>query len=230
VEERVELEEAAAIRQLFLDEVVKCGISISTEETSNEEYKQVHVSFNASTELLLDQAEKMHLEMPVKGLVEPPPKKTWWGTILNFFRVDNEIDIIGSPYTRAHHDMFVGSENPESMFRSSLRQMLLFDTIIRINLYGKHHTLHHADSEAQPASEDDDHHHFYSGKLLRRLSAEPSAQTESGQQQCSNFVGLRYLLHNNVFKDSLAPHEPLADDRQSDSRSKIAAGYRKWFQ
>ncbi len=42
------------------------------------------------------------------------------------------------------------------------------------------------------------------------------------------FLGLLYLIHKEVFKDSFVPHEPVTPDRQ-DSRSMIADACKSWF-
>lgn len=230
-EERAHFDDAVALRKLFMDAVLEGGVYVRREEARKEDGTDVYLFLDASVGMLQEVAERMKLEMPVKGLVELPAKPTLLSPLWRWLRTDSEVDIIGTPYERVHHDIFVGAEQPATMFRSSLRQMLLWDTLTRINLHDRLPPAHRLRRSA-------------ASSLLHRISAgrshtSPAAAAEAAAavanaedpeaaDKQNNFIGLLYLLHKGVFSDGMAPHEPLAEDGV-DGRSSIKEGYRRWF-
>lgn len=200
--EQRECDARKGVRVMFEELLQATGMHVEREQVEREEYTIHFVKIRARFEDLEIAAERLRLEMPVRGLEEDEPTHLCCTPLYEWLTTDNERDIIATTYNRAYRDIFVGADDPELFFRPCMRQMLVWDIITRINIVPR------TDAELK------------AGRTNKLLTEILSSHT--------GFGGLLLLLHKSVYRDAFVPHDPVAPDG-SDPRSEIAASFTSWL-
>ncbi|XP_045204695.2 anoctamin-4-like isoform X2 [Mercenaria mercenaria] len=115
------------------------GFSIKEETIDGYVYKKLHCPFKR----MCKEAEKVKLEMPLKGGDKPshlcetnPTERTTFITefIEKYFETDNEVDYISAPFKMNKIDMFEGYDNPTYFFRPAIRSLLTHHILNNIDV------------------------------------------------------------------------------------------------
>lgn len=170
------------------------GLKVETETCERKDRNIIFLKVTADFSLLEKSAERLRLEMPVRGLEEDTENSGCCFQLRKRFTTDDEQDVIATEYDRNYRSIFLGIEDEKTFFRSSVRQMLVWDTLTRIDI-----------THAVLASDNPD----------------GAAQFEAVDIEEGSFVGMLLLMHKHVLEDAFVPHDPVQPD-ESDARSQIS--------
>ena len=133
-QEKRRWENKKLVRQLFEEHLEKEDISLLRRSTKRDDNRITFLFLCTSSPRLEAAAEKLRLEMPVRDLPEDAPPPMCCGSLDRMLTTDDEQDYIGTAFACRYREIFMGIENPHTFFRSSLRQMITWDILTRINL------------------------------------------------------------------------------------------------
>lgn len=184
------------IREQFEKRLTDGGLLLEKETTEKHVFVKVHCPF----ERLAHEAERMRLEMPLKGLkLNVEQRISYLSSVLGrLFATEVEDSPACAPFEQSKLDRFENCDSKSNFFRPSLRSLMVHNILCETRVTG---CVDEADNDDESEYSND----FATGKH-----------------------GLQYLLVKEVYTDAYVLHDESVeadkDGSKSELRSKVSAG------
>ncbi|XP_041359345.1 anoctamin-7-like [Gigantopelta aegis] len=190
-------------RRRFEALLQKEGFSIQYDTIGELVYLKLHCPFKR----LCAEAERIHLEMPIKGAKIEEVKET--GRFAKFiekhFETDDEADFVSAQFFMDRISMFEDYENPTQFFRPAQRSFLTHHILCNLDIRTR-------EEITEGYIEDDDHEEpAWWQKGLGRIIGTHVAEETPKERKASTKVlkkkGLPFLLMKKNYTDAFILHE-----------------------
>ncbi|KAL5011371.1 hypothetical protein ScPMuIL_009922 [Solemya velum] len=207
-DDRRELEYKENMRERFEEALRREGFLIQVDSIEDDVYKKLHCPFRR----LCVEAEKVKMEMPLKGLMikEEEPKGFLEKFVKDKFITDIDVDFVSAPFMMKRIHWYHNYENMTDFFSPSIRSLLVHHILINLDI--------RTEEEKLNVERDDDDMFSCSCSCLGGADTPAEGVTDMALQK----VGLPYLLMKEIYTDFLILHETSAksklhdDDAQGD--------------
>uniref|UniRef100_A0A914W972 Anoctamin n=1 Tax=Plectus sambesii TaxID=2011161 RepID=A0A914W972_9BILA len=185
-----------ARRNIFHQRIRRLGLQIDIEQVGNHSFVKIFCPFDR----LCYEAEKMGLEMPLKGCeIRELESSGFLAWIWKYFVTDNEVDFVSGPFATDKLYLFEGFENELTLFRSGLRSLLVHNLLMEPL----------PDTSFSPTAWGDSS----PATSLRRLATTQSVRSRANKDfDPEHDYNLPRLLLQGIYKDSFVMHDRSVDD------------------
>uniref|UniRef100_A0A914V0A2 Anoctamin n=1 Tax=Plectus sambesii TaxID=2011161 RepID=A0A914V0A2_9BILA len=120
-------------RKLFEQAMELEGLQLERQTIGDLVFVKVFAPFKR----LAMEAERINLEMPLKGCELEPKEPTCCITLSKLLVTDDQVDFVSAPFEVDKWHLYAGSEDPKTFFRTSSRNLLVHHILINIDIHNE---------------------------------------------------------------------------------------------